>query len=100
MYHKIPDKYVSQNEVITSSNYKKTTIQTFDEAGLKEELLRGIYAYGWEAPSSIQQNGVPAILTGRDCILQAQSGTGKTGTFSTGTLQMIKEDVPEVQGVI
>jgi len=56
---------------------------------LKAELLRGIYAYGFEHPSAIQQRAIMPIITGRDCIAQAQSGTGKTATFSIGILQRV-----------
>jgi len=62
---------------------------TFDEMRLKEDLLRGIYAYGYERPSAIQQRAIVPMITGRDLIAQAQSGTGKTGTFTIGSLQQI-----------
>lgn len=63
--------------------------ETFDEMDLKEELLRGIYAYGFEKPSTIQQRGIRPVIEGRDTIAQAQSGTGKTATFSIAALQRI-----------
>jgi len=44
---------------------------------LREELLRGIYSYGFERPSTIQQKAIVPTLSGRDIIAQAQSGTGK-----------------------
>jgi ATP-dependent RNA helicase len=40
-------------------------VATFDQMGLKEELLRGIYAYGFEKPSAIQQRAITPILEGR-----------------------------------
>lgn len=49
-------------------------VTSFDDMDLKEDLLRGIYAYGFEKPSAIQQRAVKPILTGRDVIAQAQSG--------------------------
>jgi translation initiation factor 4A len=64
-------------------------IKSFDNMGLNEQLLRGVYAYGFEKPSEIQQRGIPAMMTGQDCICQAQSGTGKTGAFSIAVLQKI-----------
>ena len=51
---------------------------------LKEDLLRGIYSYGFEKPSAIQQRAIKPLLLMRDTIAQAQSGTGKTATFSIG----------------
>lgn len=50
-------------------------IESFDGMDLREDLLRGIYAYGFEKPSAIQQRAVKPILLGHDCIAQAQSGT-------------------------
>jgi superfamily II DNA/RNA helicase len=76
------------------------TITTFEELNLKDTILRGIYRYGWEKPSFIQQQGIPLILQDRDVIMQAQSGLGKTGTFSIAMLQRIVDDEPTVQGVI
>ena len=57
---------------------------TFDEMGLRENLLRGIFAIGFERPSIIQQKAIMPLISGRDLIAQAQSGTGKTGTFTIG----------------
>ncbi len=73
---------------------------TFDALRLKEDLLRGIYGYGFERPSAIQQRAIVPILGGRDVIAQAQSGTGKTATFSIGALQRIDIGVRETQALI
>ena len=69
---------------------------------LKQKLLRGIYAFGFEKPSSIQKKALYP-LTYRppvDIIAQAQSGTGKTGAFVTGTLQIINEKHNNTQAII
>jgi translation initiation factor 4A len=50
-------------------------IETFDGMEIPEELLRGIYSYGFEKPSAIQQRAVKPCMLGRDLIAQAQSGT-------------------------
>lgn len=50
-------------------------IETFDAMDLPEELLRGIYSYGFEKPSAIQQRAIRPTMMGRDLIAQAQSGT-------------------------
>jgi len=73
---------------------------TFDSMGLREELLRGIYGYGFEKPSAIQQRAIVPIVTGRDVIAQAQSGTGKTATFSIGILQSIDTQLNETQALV
>ncbi|VAI43675.1 unnamed protein product [Triticum turgidum subsp. durum] len=63
--------------------------ESFDDMGLQENLLRGIYAYGFEKPSAIQQRGIVPFCKGLDVIQQAQSGTGKTATFCSGILQQL-----------
>ncbi len=68
--------------------------------GLKEDLLRGIYGYGFERPSAIQQRGIVPIIGDRDVIAQAQSGTGKTATFAIGILQKIDLNKLECQALI
>lgn len=73
---------------------------TFDSMKLKEELLRGIYAYGFEKPSAIQQRSILPIISGRDVIAQAQSGTGKTATFSIAVLQKTDTQLRETQALI
>lgn len=64
-------------------------ILTFDQMGIKDDLLRGIYAYGFEKPSAIQQRAVRPIIEGRDVIAQAQSGTGKTSMIALTVCQMV-----------
>jgi translation initiation factor 4A len=73
---------------------------SFDDMHLKEELLRGIYAYGFEKPSAIQQRGILPVTTGRDVIAQAQSGTGKTATFTIGVLQSIDDKLAKCQALL
>lgn len=73
---------------------------SFETMGLKEDLLRGIYAYGFETPSAVQSRAIVQICKGRDVIAQAQSGTGKTATFSVGILQSIDMAVRETQALI
>jgi len=63
-------------------------------------LLRGIYGYGFENPSPIQQRAIKPIILGKDVIAQAQSGTGKTATFAIGSLQLIDTNKAEVQTLV
>lgn len=77
-----------------------TEIHSWDELEAKHELLRGIYAHGFEAPSPIQKKAILPIFKGRDVIAQAQSGTGKTACFSIGTLQMIDMAKKAPQGML
>jgi len=73
---------------------------TFDGMGLREDLIRGIYAYGFEKPSAIQQRSVRPIVRGRDVIAQAQSGTGKTATFAISVLQSLDTQMRETQALV
>ena len=76
----------------TQTKYEKYEISSWDDENLSldTKLLRGIYAFGFEKPSAIQCKALhPMITTGRDIIAQAQSGTGKTGAFTTGVLQIL-----------
>jgi translation initiation factor 4A len=57
--------------------------------GLKEELLRGVFAYGLETPSAIQQKAIVPAAAGTDVLMHAQSGTGKTGAFAIGMLDRV-----------
>eukprot|EP00566_Odontella_aurita_P010538 CAMPEP_0113538070 /NCGR_PEP_ID=MMETSP0015_2-20120614/7167_1 /TAXON_ID=2838 /ORGANISM="Odontella" /LENGTH=406 /DNA_ID=CAMNT_0000437615 /DNA_START=121 /DNA_END=1341 /DNA_ORIENTATION=- /assembly_acc=CAM_ASM_000160 len=75
-------------------------IDSFDGMELPEELLRGIYAYGFEKPSAIQQRAIRPTILGRDLIAQAQSGTGKTATFAIGTLAKLDPKLRECQSLI
>ena len=68
--------------------------------GLREELLRGIYTYGFEKPSAIQQRAVMPILKGRDVIAQVQSGTGTTATLAISILQMLDVDPRRPQALV
>ncbi|KAF9438637.1 translation initiation factor eIF4A [Entomortierella beljakovae] len=88
---------LDQNEI--ESNWDEIT-DNFDNMSLSPELLRGIYAYGFERPSTIQQRAILPVIKGRDVIAQAQSGTGKTATFSISALQKLDTSNPQCQALI
>jgi translation initiation factor 4A len=69
----------------------------FDDLNINENVLRGVYGYGFEKPSVIQNLSIPKIIEGKDIIAQAQSGTGKTGAFTVGALSRIDESIQETQ---
>ena len=73
---------------------------TFDAMGIREDLLRGLYSYGFEKPSAIQQRAIMPICAGRDVIAQAQSGTGKTSMISLALCQMLDTSSREVQALV
>lgn len=76
------------------------TYESFDQMGLHENLLRGIYAYGFEKPSAIQQKGIVPFTKQHDVIQQAQSGTGKTATFCAGILNNLDYNLMECQALV
>lgn len=75
-------------------------INNWDEYNLKDDLLRGIYAHGYETPSQIQKTAILPVIQKRDIIAQAPSGTGKTATFAIGSLQRIDTSVAKTQVLI
>jgi superfamily II DNA/RNA helicase len=83
------DQQVVKNELNVS----------FDDMNLKSSLLEGIYLYGFKKPSLIQIKGIKSLNTGKDCILQSQSGTGKTATYLLGVMNRIEEN-NKLQGII
>jgi ATP-dependent RNA helicase len=85
---------------IPSASPDTAPCSTFDAMQLKPDLLKGIYAYGFETPSAIQQRAIRPIIRGRDVIAQSQSGTGKTAVFSIAALQLLSENSRETQVII
>ena len=73
---------------------------SFDSLSINDNLLRGIYGYGFERPSTIQYKSIPIINSGKDLIAQSQSGTGKTGSFLIGVLNNIDESLDNTQSII
>jgi translation initiation factor 4A len=81
------------------SNWTEVVDQ-FDQMNLREPLLRGIYGYGFERPSAIQQRAIKPCILGHDVIAQAQSGTGKTATFAISILQQLDMESKDCQALI
>jgi len=75
-------------------------IESWDDFGMDTGVLRGIYSIGFEKPSPIQSKAIKPMMDGKDLLAQAQSGTGKTGAFSIGTLNRIDTSKNTIQAVI
>ncbi|CAI5757658.1 unnamed protein product [Candida verbasci] len=84
---------------LIESNYDNV-VYKFDDLNLKPNIVRGIFGYGYETPSAIQQRAILPITEGRDVLAQAQSGTGKTATFTISALQRIDENEKATQALI
>lgn len=72
----------------------------FEDMGLKENLLRGIFSHGFDEPSNIQRQSIEPIIRGIDVIAQAQSGMGKTGAFVISSLEIVNEEINGIQAII
>lgn len=75
-------------------------IPTFEAMGLKEDLLKGMYSFGYKQPTAIQKRFIVPFLNGRDVIAQASSGTGKTSAFCVCLLQACNPQTRETQALI
>lgn len=84
----------------SSSSLLKEFNKWEDIEELDSNLLRGIYAHGFDNPSIIQQKSILSLIDRKDMIAQAQSGTGKTGAFSVGVLQNLDLSIKKVQALI
>jgi translation initiation factor 4A len=71
------------NDAVLDPSFK---FKSWDDLEINPLLLRGIYSYGFEVPSVIQQQAIKPLIMGKDIVVQAQSGTGKTATFTIGAL--------------
>jgi translation initiation factor 4A len=73
---------------------------SFDEMGLNDNLVRGIYSYGFETPSKIQQLAIVPMSKHTDILAQSQSGTGKTGAFTIGALSVVDTSIKSPQVLV
>lgn len=85
---------------IPSENSELSLYESFDEMNLPDELIRGIYTYGFEQPSKIQQLAIVPMSSHTDILAQAQSGTGKTGAFTIGSLSVIDPSLKAPQVLV
>jgi superfamily II DNA/RNA helicase len=103
-YASLATDLLEKDDIVCSAEVFEMECEKFDdmggEEGLKETLLQGIYAYGFEIPARIQSLAIPQIISGREILAQSQSGTGKTGAFVISALQIIDEKLKAPQVII
>jgi translation initiation factor 4A len=75
-------------------------VDSFDDMGLEDDLIRGIYSYGFETPSKIQQLAIVPMSKKTDILAQSQSGTGKTGAFTIGSISTIDKTIKAPQVIV
>jgi len=90
----------NNSEVNENKRENYSPINNWDELEIKNQLLRGIYANGFENPSPIQRKAIVPIIKGHDVIAQAQSGTGKTACFTIAGLEVVDTELSQVQLII
>jgi translation initiation factor 4A len=73
---------------------------SFDEMGLQDNLIRGVYSYGFENPSKIQKIAIVPMSKHTDILAQSQSGTGKTGAFTIGALSVVDTSIKAPQVLV
>ncbi len=96
---------IEENNILCSKTVRDEECLKFDDmneknSGLKDNLLRGIISYGFDNPSKIQGLTIPQIIQKKEILAQAQSGTGKTGAFMIGALEIIDETINLPQIII
>jgi translation initiation factor 4A len=75
-------------------------VDSFDDMGLEDDLIRGIYSFGFETPSKIQQLAIVPMSKRTDILAQSQSGTGKTGAFTIGSISVIDKTIKAPQVIV
>jgi len=72
----------------------------FEDLPINDDIKRAVIEMGFEEPSPIQAQSIPVILSGKDVIGQAQTGTGKTAAFSIPILQMVDQNDKSLQAIV
>ena len=95
---------VNENLITNCGDYDMSEpiklYESFDQMGINENILRGIYSYGFDEPSAIQKLAIKPVIEGRDIIAQSQSGTGKTATFMISILNNIDPSKKHTQAIV
>lgn len=89
--------FLESEEIMAGEAFSE---KRFDELDLSDEIKRGVEKCGFELMTPIQAAAIPALLTGRDVIGQAQTGTGKTAAFGLPLLQMVDPNNKHLQAII
>jgi len=91
---------ITQSFVTEENHLQTISDKTFDELGLHSKTLDAVQKVGYETPSPIQAELIPIALTGKDCIGQARTGTGKTAAFMLPAMERIDPRLPGVQVLV
>lgn len=83
-----------------ADNGVDASIETFEELGVCEDLLKACDRVGWKKPTPIQQKAIPFALQKRDLIALAETGSGKTGAFAIPILQSLLDSKQRMFAVV
>lgn len=72
----------------------------FSELGLSADIQRAVAEQGYDTPTPIQQQAIPAVLAGHDLMATAQTGTGKTAGFTLPLLQRLARHAKDRKSVV
>jgi ATP-dependent RNA helicase RhlE len=75
----------------SAAEIRRKTLMTFDELNLAPAILKAVHEQGYETPTPIQAQAIPAVLEGRDLLAGAQTGTGKTAAFTLPLLHKLSK---------
>jgi translation initiation factor 4A len=92
--------FENQETIVETKPYEVISYNDFESMNLPDTLLRSIFSYGFEKPSAIQSVGIAPMVQNHDVIAQAQSGTGKTGTFCIGAISNVDPAYKGVQVIV
>lgn len=85
---------------IKTNDVLMTKGTSFESYHLNRDLMKAIFEKGWDTPSPIQEQGIPAAMSGNDILARAKNGTGKTGAYALPLLNKINPDLQAVQGLV
>ncbi|XP_065199008.1 uncharacterized protein LOC135830705 [Sycon ciliatum] len=85
---------------IRTTDVTQTKGNEFEDYHLKRDLLMGIYEYGYENPSPIQEESIPVALSGRDILARAKNGTGKTAAYLIPVLEKVNTEIDHIQALV
>jgi len=91
---------LDEESAIEPSGSEPVDPTSFDSLGLSPAALKVLDKIGFQVPSPIQARFIPIAITGRDCIGQARTGTGKTAAFVLPILEQLGEKTPTPQSII
>ncbi|PMP76636.1 MAG: ATP-dependent helicase, partial [Sulfurihydrogenibium sp.] len=74
--------------------------KTFQNLGISQETLKSLDSLGYQKPTEIQEKAIPVVLSGKDLVAQAQTGTGKTAAFGIPIVEKVNTKQKRIQALV